>query len=72
MTMSAVALGAYNYLRWHSVLKFSYNGQGFDTPIGRGLNGPSPRRTCNFVPLIGSTRILVRTDAAEGCRRALV
>jgi hypothetical protein len=39
MAISAVALGAYNYVRWHSVVEFSYNGQGFHTPIGRGLEG---------------------------------
>jgi len=39
MAVSLVLLGAYNYLRWHSVLKFSYNGEGFNTPIGRGIEG---------------------------------
>ncbi len=39
IALSLVALGAYNYLRWHSVLKFSYNGQGYGTPFGRGLEG---------------------------------
>lgn len=37
--LSLAALGAYNYVRWHSVLEFSYNGQGFHTPIGRGVEG---------------------------------
>lgn len=39
LVLSLVGIGAYNDLRWHSVLKFSYNGQGFHTPLFHGLDG---------------------------------
>jgi len=38
-TISLCLLGAYNNLRWHSPLVFSYNGEGFQIPLGRGLEG---------------------------------
>jgi hypothetical protein len=37
--VSLVALGAYNYVRWQSVLQFSYNGEGFHSPLSRGIEG---------------------------------
>jgi hypothetical protein len=37
--VSLVFLAWYNALRFHSVLVFGYNGQGFHVPIGRGLEG---------------------------------
>ena len=39
MLSSLAFLGWYNELRFGSLIVFSYNGEGFHTPIGRGLEG---------------------------------
>lgn len=73
MTLSLVALGAYNDLRWHSVLRLSYNGRGFHTPLFHGLEGLllSPGKGVflfNPVALLGVVGlvVLLRTNAPVG------
>jgi hypothetical protein len=61
---SLAFLAWYNYLRFKNVLVFSYNGQGFHTPIGRGLEGllVSPGKSIfvfNPIALLGLVGILV-------------
>ena len=73
MLISLVALGAYNELRWHSALQFSYNGQGFHTPLFHGLDGLllSPGKSVflfNPIALLGvvGLAVLLRTNLAVG------
>lgn len=73
LLVSLVALGAYNYLRWHSIFKSSYNGVGFHTPLLHGLNGLllSPGKSFflfNPVAVLGLVGLflLCRSDRAVG------
>ncbi len=61
---SLAFLAWYNDLRFRSVLVFSYNGQGFHTPIGRGLEGMlfSPGKSIfvfNPIALLGLVGIVI-------------
>jgi hypothetical protein len=61
---SLAFLAWYNHLRFGGVLVFSYNGQGFHTPIGRGLEGMlvSPGKSIflfNPIALLGLVGIMI-------------
>jgi hypothetical protein len=61
---SMAFLAWYNHLRFHSIFVFSYNGQGFHTPIGRGLEGMlvSPGKSIfvfNPIALLGLVGICI-------------
>ena len=63
---SLAFLAWYNRLRFGSVFVFSYNGQGFHTPIGRGLEGMlvSPGKSFfvfNSIALLGLVGIVLFT-----------
>ena len=62
--LSLAFLAWYNDLRFRNVLVFSYNGQGFHTPIGRGLEGMlwSPGKSLfifNPIALLGLVGIVL-------------
>lgn len=73
VALSLAFLAWYNHLRFHSVFVFSYNGQGFHVPIGRGLEGMlfSPGKSIfvfNAIALLGLVGIYIflRRDRAVG------
>jgi hypothetical protein len=64
LLLSLAFLAWYNHLRFGNVLVFSYNGQGFHTPIGRGLEGMlvSPGKSLfvfNPIALLGLVGIVL-------------